>query len=75
MHQCASVQPHLRVTLIPVELGLKSACSVLVLGELGVTLIVTPPEFIVAVGKRNSFCASWAHHVLSISFTTSVNPN
>lgn len=44
--------------------GLKSACSVFVLGELGVTLTVTPPEFIVAVGKRNIFCTSWFHWAL-----------
>lgn len=47
------------------------------LGELGVTLIVTPPQFIVAVGKRNNFCASWVHwdHVPRNSFTTAVNTN
>lgn len=37
---------------------LKSACSLLVLGEMGVTLTATSTEFIVAVGKRNNVRAS-----------------
>lgn len=50
--------------------GNKSACCVLLLGGLGVTLTVTPPECNLAVGKRENFSADW-DYVRSVGLMTS----
>lgn len=78
---CATFSPRVCLDSIKLKLdgdkGLKSACSQLMLGEMGVTLTVTPPEFIVAAGKGKKFCASWVHlgRVHRIIFLMLVNTN